>query len=125
MPQSCSSDGLSLRSNGPGGTGHGEPPGAIRENRVQAFHLQGDVGLFIEHSLNFAGENEWTEKTTLIHLMGCLEGPAKSHGRGVSVDAIIVNLKTTYGALAQQAKESLLSLRRDPKRSDYALKWLG
>lgn len=97
-------------------------PSRTPQFKPSTINGEGEVELFLGQFMDIAAEKEWTDYSTLLHLNGCFEGPAKSHGRGDSLDTIISNIQIRYGTSAQRAKERLLGLRKDPKRSvlDYA-----
>lgn len=77
--------------------------------KVPNFNDEGEVVLFVAQfrdSLHIMVG----QRSTLLHLKGCLEGPARSHRRGDSTEEILKSLRSRYGTSPQQAKERLLGL---------------
>lgn len=75
----------------------------------------------MEQFRDVAEENRWTKRSTLLHMRGCLDGPASIYSRGESVQGVFEAPQTRYGTSAKQAQERLLGLKRDPQVAVYDL----
>lgn len=96
-------------------------PSQIPQFNAPTLNGEGEVELFIEQFMDIAVVNSWSDKSTQFRLEKSLEGPARSYGRGNSVDTIFNNIETRYGTSAQGDKEWLLGLTRDSKGSVFTL----
>lgn len=57
-------------------------------SRAPTLNGEGEVELSQEQFRDVVKENRLAGKSTLLHLRGCLEGPAKTYSRGESIEAV-------------------------------------
>lgn len=75
------------------------------------FEGSGDVELFIEQFQAVQEANQWPDGAALLHLRTALEGSAREHGRGDTLQAVYANLRSRYGLTELQARDRLAVLR--------------
>lgn len=56
------------------------PLSQMSQFKTSTFIGEGEVELFVKQFLDIATENGWSNKCTLLHLRGCLEGLVRSYG---------------------------------------------
>ena len=94
---------------------------ANREARFKAPTYRGDtdVELFITQFDAVMAANRWEEPAALLHLRQALEGVAFECGRGATTQEIREALQARFGLTTRQAREKLVNLKRDGRRSLY------
>ena len=81
------------------------------------FDGSGDVDLFLDHFQDVAEANLWNDRACTLHLRSSLSGVAALCGAAKSRTEIIRALKARFGLSSRQARDRLLTLRREPRQS--------
>ena len=81
------------------------------------FDGTGDVDLFLDHFQDVAEANMWNDRACTLHLRSSLSGVAALCGAAKSRIEIIRALKARFGLSSRQARDRLLTLRREPRQT--------
>lgn len=71
--------------------------------------------------MDMAKDNEKSDKKVLLQLMSYLERPTGDYRQGDSMKRVMQALRTQYATMMRQAKEKLMSVRKDPQDSVFHL----
>ena len=89
--------------------------------KLPKYRGDSDVELFITQFIDVQLENDWGNRSSLLHLRGALEGPAVECGRGETVREVLDHLRAQFGLTKSGAKEELAHIRRGTGESIHSL----